>query len=178
MDYSDVERMIRHRAEKKVSQKQGIEFLREYREHPEKFLPLIDRQYKHFDKWEDEYSRNRCWDAGIYEENCPYFAECWEIVTSTVVTVYISAKWITREPDLKYILVEFIRNGMITGLSKDRPHIEASRVTDGAGNEFYSINMVIGNHEKGQLIQWGKGHVSYDELNAFNEGKAGDGLHK
>ena len=163
-----VEEIIRTRAEQRLSKKQGIEFLREYREQPEKFLPLVDRQYREFEKWEDEITRNMCWDAGIYQDNCPYFCECWKVFLTTVVTVFISTKGIPWEPNLKNILVEFIRNGLIAGLSRDTPHIEFSTFTDSSGNEFYSFNMVISEDEKGQFITWGRGHESYEELNKLN----------
>lgn len=108
MENRSVEEIIRMRAKNRLTKKQGVDFLREYRDHPEMFLPLIDHQYKHFDEWEDQESRNLCWDAGIFQDNCPYFAECWKIFTTTVMTVFISIKGIDWEPNLKNILVEFI----------------------------------------------------------------------
>ena len=53
----------------------SIAFLKEYRANPEKYLPMVDHQCKHFDEWNDEITRNLCWDAGILEGNRPYFAE-------------------------------------------------------------------------------------------------------
>ncbi len=65
MESKSVEEIIRMRKENRLTQKEGVDFLREYREHPEKFLPLVDHQYKHFNEWEDQDSRNMAWDAGI-----------------------------------------------------------------------------------------------------------------
>ena len=168
----NVEEIIRQRTESRITQAQGIAFLKEYRAHPEKFLPLIDHQYRHFDKWADEESRNLCWDAGIYDGNCPYFAECWSIFIHTVMTVFISQKRIPPEADQKYFLVEFIRNSLIGGITTTAElHIEIATVTDDAGNEFYSVNLVLGNDEKGQFINWGRCSTSFEELNRFNSAK-------
>ena len=170
MENKSVEEIIRIRTENRLTQKQGVDFLREYRKHPEMFLPLIDHQYKSFDEWEDQESRNLCWDAGVFQDNCPYFAECWKIFTTTVMTVFITTQGINWKPNLKNILVEFIRNGLIAGLSgKDLPHIDTKAFTDGTGAEFYSFNLVLGEEEKGQSIHWGRGHFGYDDLNEFDK---------
>ena len=75
---------------RKRMQTEGIDFLREYRADPERYLPLPERQYQHFDEWEGEIIRNLCWSAGLLEGNRPYFAEFWKIfgVTSMTVSVF------------------------------------------------------------------------------------------
>ena len=50
MKKRSLEEMMRRRAEGRRTQKQGIDFLREYREQPRRFLPLIDHQYRHVDE--------------------------------------------------------------------------------------------------------------------------------
>ena len=170
MGNESAEEIIKIRTERRLTKSQGIDFLREYRKHPEKFLPLIDHQYKLFDEWEDQESRNLCWDAGIFQDNCPYFAECWKIFTTTVMTVFISKTGIDWEPNLKNILVEFIRNGLIAGLAgSELPYIETKVFTDKTGTEFYSFNLVLGDEAKGRFIDWGRGHAGYDELNQYNK---------
>ena len=168
MENRSVEEIIRMRKDKRQTQSQGIAFLQEYRAHPERFLPLIDHQYRLFDKWADEESRNLCWDAGIYEDNRPYFAECWSLYTTTVMTVFISSKGMPPDADQRHFLVEFIRNGLIAGLSSEQPHIEVQTVADDTGNEFFSVNLVLGDDEQGQFIAWGRGHTGYEKLNRFN----------
>ena len=169
MKKRSLEEIMRRRAEGRRTQKQGIDFLREYREHPDQYLPLIDHQYRHFDAWQDEESRNLGWDAGIFQDSCPYFAECWKIYTTTVLTVFICRKGIPWKPDLKNILVEFIRNGLIAGLSGDGlPQIETRLFTDGTGTEFCSFNLILSEDGQGQLIHWGRGHFRYEELNRYN----------
>lgn len=175
MENKSVEEIIKERAKSRITKSQGIAFLQEYRANPEKFLPLADHQYKYFDKWEEETIRNLCWDAGIYQDNCPYFAECWKIFTTTLMTVYISVKGISWEPSLKNILVEFIRNGLISGLpSAERPQIDVNPFSDGHGNEFLCFTMVLGNDEKGRLICWGRGSTKYGTLNEYNQAQHGE----
>ena len=169
MENHSVEEIIRMRAENRLTHKQGIDFLQEYREHPEKFLPLTDHQFRHFDEWADQESRNLCWDAGVYEDNCPYFAECWKIHTTTVMTVFISAKGIKWKPNLVNTFVEFIRNGLIAGVSStENLHIDTVKFKDSKGHPFYSFNMVLGNEDQGRFIQWGRGGSRFDELNEYN----------
>lgn len=169
MENGSVEEIIRRRAEGRLTREQGPGFLREYREHPERFLPLIDRQYLTVDEWEDGVIRNLGWDAGIYQDNCPYFAECWKLFTATVMTVTLPAAAFPGEPDLKTVLVEFIRNGLVAGLcGEDPPRIETGALTDGTGAEFRTFNLVLSEDEQGQMIRWGRGYFRYDELNALN----------
>ena len=52
MKKRSLEEIMRRRAEDRRTQKQGIDFLREYRDHPDQYLPLIDHQYRHFDAWQ------------------------------------------------------------------------------------------------------------------------------
>lgn len=52
MEEKSTEENIRKRSENRITKAQGIDFLQEYRAHLERFLPLIDHQYKHFEEWE------------------------------------------------------------------------------------------------------------------------------
>jgi hypothetical protein len=63
--------------------KDKIRFLEEYREHPEKYLPMTENAWKHYEKadygteWYDDPWYNLGWDAGLAEGNRPYFMLCW-----------------------------------------------------------------------------------------------------
>jgi len=78
--------------------KDRIRFLEEYREHPEKYLPLSDhawKQYEKVDRGEDGYDDpwyNLGWDAGLLEGNRPYFLECWATCGITMLTYQIPAE--------------------------------------------------------------------------------------
>ena len=70
----------------------GVEFLQEYRAYPGNYPPLIDHQYKHFREWEDEIMRNISWSAGVGHNNRPWFAERFDALLGSMITVFISTK--------------------------------------------------------------------------------------
>ena len=152
----------------------GIEFLKEYRAHPEKYLPLINRQYKHFEEWEDEITRNLSWGAGVGHNNRPYFAERYDVFFSSLATIFISTEgledWDTEFTE--QFLLLFWQWGLISGYTpKENPTI-VTRVTDGNGNEFFSVNMVLGTlDEHGDyhcFIPWNVKPNAFTELDQLN----------
>lgn len=146
----------------------SIAFLREYRAHPEKYLPLVDHQYKHFDKWDDQITRNMFWDAGIMEGDRPYFAECWKVFLTTSMTVFFSAEgYEDVKNDLTFML-ELLRAGLVVPENDDFDHIRVMRFKDGIGHEFISFNCVLGIDEKGSYMSWLGGSCGFDELNRLN----------
>ena len=153
---------------------EGIEMLKECREHPENYYPLIDHQFKKFDVWEDEIVRNIGWGAGLYFEDRPYFAECWKIFTTTAMTVFISSEGIEDSKNvLQLFMLDMIVRGMISP-EKDFFHKanKAVKVTDESGNEFYSINFVLYEEDDEnctQYVHWNPKIHSFEELNRFNE---------
>ena len=155
-----------------------IAFLKEYRAHPERYLPMVDHQYKHFDEWDDEITRNMCWSAGILNGNRPYFAECWKVFMTTSMTVFISAEGYENEKNELFFLMELMQAGLAMPRCEDLNHLKALRYTDGNGNEFISFNFVLDIEEKGQYMSWLGNFCGFDELNRLNEETgetAGDG---
>ncbi len=152
---------------------EGIRFLREYRADPEKYLPLSSYQYKHFDEWDDEITRNMCWGAGILEDNRPYFMECWKVFLTTSVTVRISAKGIEHWQDELQFLLLLVRAGLITGLDREHLSMHVLKQTEEDGNEFFAVNLVLSVDEKGQFVQWGGETDSFEALNRLNDETAG-----
>ena len=153
-------------------QTEGIDFLRGYRADPERYLPLPDRQYQHFDEWEGEIIRNLCWSAGLLEGNRPYFAEFWKIfgVTSMTVSVFSG----DTQPEE---IVRMIQNAdLVECTDPEQAKINLKKFTDGQGNEFLSVNSVVGKeddeHAEQYLVWKGKTH-RFDELNALNEKEKG-----
>ena len=145
--------------------KEGIEFLLEYRAHPEKYLPLVDHQYHHFDQWEEQIIRNQCWGAGLLEGNRPYFMECWKVFLATSITVFISSEGIDRTEAVRMLE----RTGLVRCVDPGKAKPEILEFKDSNENGFYSINTVIGVDEEGQFLFWnGKTHP-FDELNEMNE---------
>ena len=143
-------------------------FLKEYRTHPERYLPMVDHQYKHFDDWEDQITRNICWSAGILNGNRPYFAECWKVFLTTSMTVFFSAEGYENVKNELFFLMELLKAGLVLPRGKDMNHLKALRFTDGNGNEFISFNFVLDIEEKGQYISWLGACCGFDELNRLN----------
>ena len=85
--------------------KDKVRFLEEYREHPEKYLPMSDYAWKQYEKveygeeWYDDPWYNLGWDAGLVEGNRPYFMICWAACGITMLTYYISAAGIGEYGD-------------------------------------------------------------------------------
>ena len=149
----------------------GIAFLKEYRANPEKYLPMVDHQYKHFDEWDDEITRNLCWDAGILEGNRPYFAECWKIFQTVSVTVFFSSRGFEKVKNDLFYFLELVQAGLIAPVRKDLDHIKVLRYTDGEGNEFISFNCVLSIEGQESYMAWLGGTCRFDELNRLNEGE-------
>jgi len=147
-----------------------ITFLKEYRAHPERYLPMVDHQYNQFDKWEDEIVRNMCWSAGILNGNRPYFAECWKVFLTTAMTVFFSAAGYDHGKSEPFFLMELIRAGLVIPRSADLNHLRALRYTDGSGNEFIAFNFVLDIEESGQYMSWLGSTCRFDELNRLNDG--------
>ena len=147
---------------------EGPDFLLEYRTNTDRYLPLPDKQYQHFDEWEEEIIRNLCWGAGLLEENRPYFAEFWKVFGVTSLTVTVSSK--DTEPAK---IVQMIQKAdLIECINPDKAEIHFKKFTDDHGNEFIGVNSVIGKEDDDnaeQYLFWkGKTH-RFEELNAMNE---------
>ena len=154
-----------------------IRFLKEYREHPEKYLPLIDHAWKCFaekdtgeNPWDDpEY--NIGWNAGVIGENRPFFLECWATCGITMLTYFVSVKGIEEygETELLKMLEE---ERLVKVLDPEHPRTTAVKVNDDHGNECFSVNIVCGD-EHGTYIKGGTIYA-YKFLNAIN-GEEKDG---
>ena len=162
------------------AKKTGVGFLKEYRAHPENYLPLIDHQYKHFEEWEDEIMRNISWSAGVGHNNRPWFAERYDIFLNYLITVFIPPKGMEDwdEEFTAQFLLLFWQWGLITGYNPHNNHTVVTRYTDHSGNEFFSVNMVLGaldEHEDyHSWIGWNEKLYPFSELDQLNEGAVND----
>ncbi len=154
-----------------MQEKDGIEFLREYRAHPDRYMPLCSHQTKYFppkeeDTWDPEY--NVGWNAGLIEGNRPYFAECWATSGITIMTYFVVAEgW--KEFREKELLEKLAKADLIHVKDPLHPQTTAVIFRDTDGKEYFSINVTVGVEEEtyvsGGLIY--PCHV----LNEFNEKK-------
>ena len=161
-----------------------IELLKEIRDNPERYLPVVDHVWRVFPKknmgteWYDDPEYNLGWDVGLLEGNRPYFMECWATCGITIVTYFISAEGIgdATAGDLETMLTDGAK--LLRFLSPDHRHVSAKKFTDTRGNEFFSVNITVGD-EEGTYVD---GAVSYpfSPLNELNkktekEGRPGTG---
>ena len=147
-----------------------IRFLEEYREHPEKYLPLTDHAWKHFEKvdygeeWYDDPWYNLGWDAGLLEEKRPYFLECWATCGITMLTYLVSAEGI-GEYGVPELLAMLEKAKLVKVLDPSRPRTEVRKFTEGR-NEFFTINIVAGD-EDGTYVSGGR-MFPFEALNRYN----------
>ncbi len=145
----------------------GIGFLKEYRAHPDRYLPLVSRQYEIVKEQVDQVT-NLFWDAGIIEENRPYFIKCWKMFHVTTLDVYVSAEGMERWDAEHLFVPKMIRRGLleVDDVRKIPPNV--GRTKDRDGKEFYIIHLVIGDEKPVQNIRWVGAKRTFKELNDFN----------
>ena len=148
--------------------KDKVRFLEEYREHPEKYLPMSDYAWKQYEKveygeeWYDDPWYNLGWDAGLVEGNRPYFMICWAACGITMLTYYISAAGIGEYGE-KELLAMLEKAKLVKAVDPENPRIKAMKLEDDGGNEFFSINITAGD-EDGTYVEGG----TMDPLAALN----------
>ena len=149
-----------------------IRMMKEIREeHPERYLPLVSSAWKVFPakdmgtEWYDDPQYNLGWDVGILEGNRPYFMECWASCGITMLTYFVSTEGIedARDRDLAGMLTGA---GLLRFLDPEHNHTSAMKFTDENGNEFFSINIKVGD-EEGTYVDGGVSYP-YKALNALN----------
>ncbi len=146
----------------------AIERLIEYRENYEKYLPLVDHETTYFEEVNEFGDYNIGWDMGFIG-NRPYFLECWATEGLTMLSIFISVIGIEDYtiPDLEKLLIE---EGHIYTKKDGYESPEQTPIfTDGNGNEFFSINIVVGIGDGPELIGGGNGLVPFSLLNEMND---------
>lgn len=148
----------------------GLELIKAYRANPGHFLPMIDHR-------EEVPGRNKYgevnigWNAGLLEENRPYFAECWAADHITTLTIYVSAKGIedkTAEEldrwfqDIGYFRYRDAGYAPAYVMSFKRPD----------GNEFFMISVTVGIDDEPARID-GAPIIPWRVLNEYNRETSG-----
>lgn len=149
----------------------GIDAIKEYRNNKDKYLPLVDHELQQFESkvyYEDGlgFDVNLGWNCGFYE-NRPYFYECWATDGITMVTVFISTIGLEDASldDLERFLIEEAK--IYTPREGYYSLSEAPKFIDSNGNEFYSLNIVVGTEDEPALID-GAPIYSISSLNELN----------
>ena len=156
-------------AEPQPDEKDGIEFLKEYRAHSEKYLPMSRRQYAFVTEKEGDRT-NLFWNAGIIEDNRPFFAVCWKMFHVTSLDIYVSADGMENWDSEHLFVPKMIRRGLLEVDDVRKIPPAAFRQKDAAGHEFYMIDLVLDDEKPAQNIRWIGKKYTFDELNRFNMG--------
>ena len=144
----------------------AIERLQEYRANKDKYLPLIDHETQFFPGRAECGEVNIGWNCDFIG-NRPYFLECWATDGITMITIFLSTIGI-EDYTLEEMENLLINEGKIyTKLPGYIPPEMGYIVGDSSGNEFYSINIVVGLEDEPAVIE-GASICSYDLLNSFN----------
>ena len=137
-----------------------------YRANKEKYLPLIDHETQYFPGRTEFDDVNIGWNCDFIG-NRPYFLECWATDGTTMITIFISTIGIedyTLE-DMENLLIN--EGKIYSKLPGYIPPEMGLTVGDSNGNEFYSINIIVGFDEEPALIE-GAPICSFDLLNELN----------
>lgn len=153
--------------EKLAADKEGVDFLTALRSHTEYYLPMISLQYKVFPEYEGRSIKDCFWNAGILEDNRPYFAICsgkhLEVYTSTVgMGNWRRGEWI--------FLRMMIEKGLVTadgGQYRQRyPHVRP--ITEEDGCEYCYMWIDLDTQVLSQTIRWKGKMFSFNDLKKLN----------
>ena len=143
----------------------AMEFLMYYRKNTGAYLPMIDHQKKVFPEQDEEGDINIGWDCGAIGRR-PYFGECWSVDGITMLTYFISTEGI--EDYSAEQIEDLLTEGAALYRKKDGyRQAKMATMTDGEGNDFFSVNILVGLPGEDALIDGGAIY-HYRELNQLN----------
>ena len=125
--------------------KEKLLFLDDYKKNKEKYLPLIDHAYKIFPEKTEFGDINIGWNVGIIDGNRPYFCEAWAD-GFTVLTYFFSDIGIEDygEAQIEKMLAD---ENIINYVGKRKYPTSVALYTDGFGNTFFSVNIIVGDDD-------------------------------
>ena len=141
----------------------GMDLIRAYDEHPEKFLPMNkpDNEVPPRNEYDET---NIGWYAGLLDENRPFFAECWAVDGMTVLTMFVSTLGIENETP-EELEQRFLDRGYYRK-REGADRAPAVRTFSADGNEFYSINVTVGVDDEPAVIE-GAYILSWNTYNKY-----------
>ena len=141
-----------------------IAFLRDYINNKDQYLPLIDHAWKTFEGRAECGEVNVGWGVGLIDAKRPYFCECWAEGV-TVITYFVSTIGI-EDYSVKQLEEMLEKHGIIRYVGKRKYDTFVKRFWDGFGNEFFSINIIVGDDDDTYI----EGGIIYpiERLNEFN----------
>ncbi len=147
----------------------GIQFLTHYRNTKDFYLPMVDHESMIFEDRSKSGQANIGWNCGSIGDR-PYFLEVWAIDGFTVMTVFVSLIGIEDYTldDMEKLLIE---KGGIYSKKEGYLKPEYCLFTDQSGNEFFSVNIVVGLDDAPAVIEGGRIYP-FSELNRLNGTRA------
>ena len=144
----------------------AIERLQEYRANKDKYLPLIDHETQYFPDHTEFDDVNIGWNMDFIG-NRPYFLECWAAGGTTMITIFLSTIGIEDYTldEMENLLIN--KGKVYSKLPGYIPPEMGLKVGDTKGNEFYSVNIIVGFEDEPDLID-GASVISFDLLNELN----------
>ena len=142
----------------------GLQMVKAYRAHPEDFLPMMD--FTEPVPARDEYGgANIGWNAGLLEENRPFFAECWAIDQVTVLTIYVSADGI--EDISPEELEKMVQESGYYSYVEPGHKASVKTITNNKGETFFALDITVGIDEDPSWINGGEIY-GWAVLNKYN----------
>lgn len=142
-----------------------IMVLEGYKANKGKYLPLVDHAWKRFETRTVTGDVNIGWDVGIVKDNRPYFCECWA-TGYTVLTYFISTIGIENYSVEQ--IEKMLSDAGIVRYKLPRKYVTSvKKFYDGNFNEFFSINIIVGDDE-GTYVEGGN-IFGFSKLNEFNK---------
>ena len=144
----------------------GMDCIKEYRKNKDKYLPLIDHETWRFEDRTETGDTNIGWNCGFIGDR-PYFLEAWATDGITLITVFVSTERIEdyTPDDVEKMLTD------VAGIySKKEEAYESSiaKMFDGNGNEFFSVNVIVGLEDEPTVVESGVIHP-FTLLNELNK---------
>lgn len=146
----------------------GLDFIKEYRAHPERYLPFVDRTG--VTPGRNEYGEvNIGWNAGLLKDGRPFFAECWAVDQITTLTFYFSTRGIENitRVEMDKLLLD---SGYFTYRDEKHylPFVETfGKSEDSEYDQFYSVGVTVGVEDEPAFID-GAPIISWKKLNEYN----------
>ena len=149
-----------------VRKKEGPDFLLEYREHPECYLPLTCRQYQFRPDNEPE-PRSFYWNAGLLEGNRPYFAE---FRGRNLYVIVSDLGGMNNREAVMHLMEILSAKGLLSEEHSrfDLKYPYFSKRTEADGCEFTCIHFWPDMKKLNMLFRWTGNLYTRADLNALN----------
>lgn len=169
LDYAD-EGVKENTSNKNVNELKmsGLDVIKRYNSPDCTWLPMVSLCEMIIPDRNEYGEVNIAWNAGLLEENRPFFSELWSSGCITMLTIYVCSNGIENKTE-KEMNDWFERIGYYKMVDDTRlPQIET--FSDGKGNNFFSINICVGVEDSEAYIEGGKVYP-LKILNEYNQSR-------